>query len=99
MHAGPATRQALITDLTSILVGGNGAEDTPVPIPNTAVKLCSADGTAGETRWESTSPPTFLHHTPPSAPSLSGASCIPPHRSPRRLALQALLGGPILTAS
>ena len=40
------------------IVGGIGAEDTPVPIPNTAVKLCSADGTAGAAWWESTSPPT-----------------------------------------
>ena len=26
--------------------GDNGGEETPVPIPNTAVKLSSADGTA-----------------------------------------------------
>ena len=26
-------------------LGGNGTEDTPVPIPNTEVKLCSADDT------------------------------------------------------
>ena len=30
---------------------------TPVPIPNTTVKLHSADGTAGETLWESRSSP------------------------------------------
>ena len=41
------------------LVGDYGAEVTPVPIPNTAVKLCSADGTAGAARWESTSSPAF----------------------------------------
>ena len=28
-------------------------EDTPVPIPNTEVKLFSGDGTWGETSWES----------------------------------------------
>ena len=28
-------------------------EDTPVPIPNTEVKLLSADGTWGATSWES----------------------------------------------
>ena len=28
-------------------------EDTPVPIPNTEVKLLSADGTWGATPWES----------------------------------------------
>ena len=27
--------------------------DTPVPIPNTTVKTCAADGTMLETAWES----------------------------------------------
>ena len=39
--------------------GGHGEEETPVPIPNTEVKLLSADGTALETGWESRSPPGF----------------------------------------
>ena len=39
--------------------GGYGEEDTPVPIPNTEVKLLSADGTALATGWESRSPPGF----------------------------------------
>lgn len=39
------------------LVGGDSLKDPPVPIPNTEVKLQGADGTAGETRWESRSPP------------------------------------------
>jgi hypothetical protein len=29
-----------------IFFGGNGEEETPVPIPNTEVKLLCADGTA-----------------------------------------------------
>ena len=33
--------------------GGYSKEATPVPISNTAVKLFSADGTAGVARWES----------------------------------------------
>ncbi len=33
--------------------GGNGREETPVPIPNTEVKISSADGTAWATVWES----------------------------------------------
>ena len=33
--------------------GGNSIEATPVPIPNTEVKLYSADGTAWEAVWES----------------------------------------------
>src|SRR4030066_2432181 len=40
--------------------GGDGGEATPVPIPNTAVKLSSADGTAGLPPWESRSPPNFI---------------------------------------
>ena len=42
--------------------GGNGEEETPVPIPNTEVKLFSADGTAREAVWESrTLPKNFLN--------------------------------------
>ena len=37
--------------------GGNGLEETPDPIPNSAVKLKDAYGTAGATPWESRSPP------------------------------------------
>ena len=35
------------------LCGYNSKEDTPVPIPNTEVKLFSADGTWWATAWES----------------------------------------------
>ena len=38
--------------------------ETPVPIPNTAVKPASADGTWGVTPWESRTPPGFLHEGP-----------------------------------
>ena len=41
--------------------GGYGKEDPPVPIPNTEVKLFSADGTAWASVWESrTLPELFL---------------------------------------
>ena len=33
--------------------GGDSREETPVPIPNTEVKLSDADGTARATVWES----------------------------------------------
>jgi hypothetical protein len=53
-----------LTNLTPVLLspeflifGGHSEEDPPVPIPNTEVKLFSADGTAWETVWESRSPP------------------------------------------
>ena len=42
-----AKRDEVIRSLFKLKVsGGNNGEDTPVPIPNTAVKLSSADGTA-----------------------------------------------------
>ena len=34
--------------------------DTPVPIPNTMVKTCPADGTILETIWESRWPPDLI---------------------------------------
>ena len=42
------------------IFGGDCKEVTPVPIPNTEVKLFSADGTAWETVWESRTPPDYL---------------------------------------
>ena len=43
-----------------IFPGGHSGEETPVPIPNTEVKLPSADGTAGESLRESRSLPGFF---------------------------------------
>ena len=37
--------------------GGDIEEVTPDPFPNSEVKLFGADGTAGETQWESRTPP------------------------------------------
>src|SRR5215813_8790546 len=44
----------------SIFPGGYAGGATPVPIPNTEVKSSRADGTAGETLWESRTPPGLL---------------------------------------
>ena len=41
-------------------VGVYGAEVTPVPIPNTEVKLCREDDTWLATAWESISMPAFI---------------------------------------
>ena len=41
-------------------VGVYGTEVTPVPIPNTEVKLCHDDVTWLATAWESSSMPTFF---------------------------------------
>ena len=43
-----------------IFPGGHSGEETPVPIPNTEVKLPSADGTALATGWESRALPGFF---------------------------------------
>ncbi len=40
--------------------GDDGEKVTPVPIPNTAVKLFSADGTWGAAPWESRSSPVSI---------------------------------------
>ena len=40
-----------------VFSGGLGAGDPPVPIPNTAAKLRSADDTEGATLWENRTPP------------------------------------------
>ena len=40
--------------------GGDSEEATPVPIPNTEVKLFSADGTAREAVWESRTLPKIF---------------------------------------
>ena len=39
--------------------GDNEAEDPPVPIPNTEVKLCVAESTMRDTAWEDRELPDF----------------------------------------
>ena len=58
-----------------IFFGGNSEEETPVPIPNTEVKLFSADGTAWATAWESRSPPEFFL-IPPANLLAGGFLCV-----------------------
>src|SRR3984893_16541548 len=56
--------------------GGLGEGETPLPIPNRAVKPLSADGTWPARAWESRTPPVFLEaHGPPKGgpASFSGA--------------------------
>src|SRR2546425_8267782 len=43
----------------STVSGGLGEGETPLPIPNRAVKPLSADGTWPERTWESRTPPVF----------------------------------------
>ena len=58
-----ASSHSLSTSVITF-VGDYGVEATPVPIPNTAVKLYSADGTAGVARWESTTLPALYWKAP-----------------------------------
>src|SRR5215207_8182408 len=46
--------------------GGFGVGETPLPIPNRAVKPHSADGTWPSRAWESRSPPVLSSRGPPS---------------------------------
>src|SRR3712207_103964 len=67
--------------------GGYGARVPPDPIPNSEVKPRRADGTAGLSRWESTSPPISSIETPPSESVRWGAfrrpgAAPPPSASP-----------------
>ena len=54
------------------LAGGQSVGVTPDPIPNSEVKPCRADGTAGATRWESTSLPACLTNALPGKRYLPG---------------------------
>src|SRR5438477_10936642 len=45
--------------------GGYGEGETPLPIPNRAVKPLSADGTWPARAWESRSPPVFIQFSTP----------------------------------
>src|ERR1041385_3373285 len=52
-----------------VFSGGFGEGETPLPIPNRAVKPLSADGTWPARAWESRTPPVYLH-----GPSPAGAA-------------------------
>ena len=62
------------TPAERMISGGHSGGETPVPIPNTAVKPARADGTWGEAPWESRSPPGFLIDEVPSELRLEGTS-------------------------
>src|SRR3954451_10742553 len=59
--------------------GGHSEGETPLPIPNRAVKPLSADGTWWATAWESRSPPVLFWSRP-----FGGGSCFVPTRPLRR---------------
>ena len=55
-------RQDLSVVVILLYPGDHGGGVTPVPIPNTAVKPSSADGTARVAWWESRTLPGFFLH-------------------------------------
>ncbi len=61
---GRARRLRIAPGEERTISGGHGGGETPVPIPNTAVKPASADGTWGVAPWESRTPPGFLLQCP-----------------------------------
>ena len=56
-HAGNTS--SILVRVT-IKIGAYSAEGTPVPFPNTEVKLCSDDDTWLVTAWESNAVPMFI---------------------------------------
>src|ERR1700712_6082717 len=56
--------------------GGHSERETPGHIPNPEAKTLSADGTAGETPWESRTPPDNSQTRPSSHPKMASShSC------------------------
>src|SRR5437764_6218951 len=64
-------KAAYAAALDSKISGGHSGGVTPVPIPNTEVKPASADGTWGDSPWESRSSPDFLEKGPFRGPLLA----------------------------
>src|SRR5215210_6840441 len=62
--------------------GGFGVGETPLPIPNRAVKPHSADGTWPSRAWESRSPPVLSFTSRPDRAARSRAR--PAHGRPER---------------
>ena len=51
--------QGALKKVSKKIVGVNCAEEPPVPIPNTEVKLCNVENTWLETTWKDKSMPIF----------------------------------------
>ena len=67
---------------TTFRYGGNSCEDTPVPMPNTEVKLTNAESTWLEAAWEDRKLPNKKRHLkrclfylPLSSQAASGLAC------------------------
>ena len=57
----PGSRRSTVDNRIFLFIkGDDGGEDTPLPFPNRAVKLASADGTAGSPRERVGRRPFFM---------------------------------------
>src|SRR5436305_4012109 len=65
--------------------GGHTGGATPDPIPNSEVKTSRAHGTAGETLWESRSPPGLFRRSPRALNKLGGFFLFIAFRTRRRV--------------
>ena len=59
-HSAVNRRVGGSSPLHGAISGDDGEKVTPVPIPNTMVKLLSANGTARETEWKSRTLPDII---------------------------------------
>ena len=66
--------------------GGHSERETPGHIPNPEAKTLSADGTAGETLWESRTPPDLTHEK--ATHTLGGLFAFKPARAEQSLLSQ-----------
>ena len=89
----PIVRWTTTVRASYLFPGGDAEGATPVPIPNTEVKSFWADGTAGETLWESRMLPGFFSEPLTRANVLSGSFFVGfgrRRRDPRVLLCQSL---------
>jgi hypothetical protein len=68
--------------------GADSGGVPPVPIPNTAVKTASADGSRTAGSLESRTAPDFKHQSPPAAMSAGCAQSPRPNRTGGRVGTQ-----------
>ena len=68
----------IVGEISQQKVGVDDTEGTPVPIPNTEVKLSSAENTWLVTAWEDRKMPTFeyLHILASECESITKAKCV-----------------------
>ena len=82
-----------------IYPGDASGEEPPVPIPNTEVKLSSAEDTWGATSWENRSSPGYFISRSPVAPERRGIAMLGAWIVSVRCSVLPATAGPPWTAS